>query len=71
MLGQVERLPHPTDRRAATVRLTPPGRAAFGEMARAHAGWIEQAFAGLEIYHVADLMAGLARLKRSVRGAQP
>ena len=64
--GQVERLPHPTDRRAATVRLTLEGRRRFAEMAAAHEGWIAGAFADLAPGDVPALMGALARLKQSV-----
>ncbi len=70
-LGQVDRRPHPTDRRAATVMLTPAGRAAFREMAAAHEGWVAEAFAGLSHTDSAALMRGLASLKRSVRALPP
>ncbi len=65
--GQVAREPHPGDRRAATVRLTEAGRTAFAGMAAAHEGWVAEAFAGLEPSDGPALMAGLARLKSSVR----
>lgn len=67
--GQVERTPHPRDRRATTVRLTAAGRQAFGAMASEHEAWVAHAFAGLAPGDHAALMAGLARLKASVRAA--
>ena len=67
-LGQVERVPHARDRRAAVVRLTAPGVAAFAVMARAHEGWVAEAFGGLGERESEALMAGLGRLKASVRG---
>lgn len=36
------------DKRAATVRLTPHGIEQFAIMARAHEGWIDSMFAGLD-----------------------
>ena len=69
--GQVERTPHPTDRRAATVRLTGAGRTAFAAMARAHETWVAEAFAGLAPGDSPALMAALARLKSSVRKVTP
>jgi DNA-binding MarR family transcriptional regulator len=66
-LGQVERTPHPADRRAATVRLTRAGRAAFAVMAAAHEQWIAEAFARLDPADGPALMAGLARLKSGVQ----
>ena len=68
--GWVDRLPHPTDRRAARVRLTPLGRHAFAVMAEAHAAWVAEAFAGLEADEIAVLMAGLSQVKLSVRGVE-
>ena len=68
--GQMERLPHPTDGRAATVRLTPDGRRRFAVMAAAHEGWIAEAFAGLAPGDLPALMGGLARLKQSASHAR-
>jgi DNA-binding MarR family transcriptional regulator len=65
--GLLERVPRPGDRRAAYVRLTPPGHIAFTAMAREHAEWIADLFAGLGDGD--DLMHLLGRLKTSVRGA--
>lgn len=67
--GQVERTTHPTDRRAAVVRLTPAGRDAFAAMAAEHEGWVADAFAGLRPGDHAALMGALGRLKASVREA--
>ena len=69
--GQVVRAPHPTDRRAARVRLTADGRRAFGVMADAHQGWIREAFAGLDPGDGPALMEALARMKVSVRKVTP
>lgn len=69
--GQVERKPHEQDRRAATVRLTEAGREAFAAMARAHEGWVAEAFAGLDAADAPMLMAALARMKASVRRMEP
>lgn len=67
--GLIERLPHATDRRAATVRLTAAGRRGFSQMAREHETWVAEAFAGLSPGDLAALMRGLANLKQSVRDA--
>jgi DNA-binding MarR family transcriptional regulator len=67
--GHVVRAPHPTDRRIAFVRLTEAGRAAFGEMARVHAVWIAELFAGLPAADARTLLRLLGQLKQSVRGA--
>ena len=65
--GLVERLPHPTDRRAAFVRLTALGRGSFAAMAEEHAGWIADLFEGLSAPDVRQLMGLLGRMKTSVR----
>jgi DNA-binding MarR family transcriptional regulator len=68
-LGLIERIPHPTDRRAAFVRLTQSGRAAFAEMAREHAGWVAALAADLSELEMATMMRLLARMKNSVRAS--
>lgn len=65
--GLVDRAPHPSDRRAATVRLTDNGRDSFAVMAHAHADWIAAIFQGLDAADTAALMRLLARVKASVR----
>ena len=66
-LGLIERLPHPADRRATFVRLSPAGRAQFAEMAQVHAEWVGTLFAGLPAEETAQLMRLLAGLKQSVQ----
>ncbi len=61
--GLVERLAVPGDRRAFLVRLTAAGRASFAEMARAHEGWIVQAFGDLSDKDMATLHKLLGRVK--------
>ena len=61
--GLVERHPVEGDRRAFRVRLTDTGRQSFHAMARAHEGWIVDAFAGLG----PDDMATLHRLLGQVK----
>jgi DNA-binding MarR family transcriptional regulator len=61
--GLVERLAVPGDRRAFLVRLTAAGRASFAEMARAHEGWIVQAFGDLSDKDMAMLHMLLGRVK--------
>jgi DNA-binding MarR family transcriptional regulator len=63
--GLVERRPHPTDRRSTLIGMTEDGRALFGRMAPAHAGWIEEMMAGLAHSEVATLLRLLGRLKES------
>ncbi len=67
--GLLERVPRPGDRRAAYVRLTAAGHLAFSAMAREHADWVAQLFAGMDAGTGGDLMRLLGRLKTSVRGA--
>ena len=62
--GLVAREPSPEDRRAFTVKLTPAGRRAFAEMARAHERWIIKLFAGMSAREKASMFEGLAKLKR-------
>jgi DNA-binding MarR family transcriptional regulator len=59
-----ERTPEPADRRAYRVRLTRAGRKAFGEMARAHEGWIVELLAGLSRKEQAGIYQLLGQLKR-------
>jgi DNA-binding MarR family transcriptional regulator len=61
--GLVERLAVPGDRRAFLVRLTAAGHASFAEMARAHEGWIVQAFGDLSDKDMATLHKLLGRIK--------
>lgn len=67
--GLVERAPHPTDRRAATVRLTAAGHASFALMAAAHADWIAELFHGVAEADMRQLMRLLSGVKSSVRAA--
>jgi DNA-binding MarR family transcriptional regulator len=67
--GLLLRTPHPTDRRAAFVRLTPAGHGAFAVMAEQHADWIATLFDGLADADIRLLMQLLARMKQSVRDA--
>ena len=61
--GLVERLSVEGDRRAFLVRLTSAGRESFADMARAHEGWIVQAFADLSDKDMAHLHKLLGRVK--------
>ncbi len=67
--GEVERMPHATDRRATTVRLTAAGRTRFDAMAAAHEGWVAELFGDVPPGDVPVLMAALGRVKRSVCAA--
>jgi len=64
--GLVERVEVEGDRRAYRVRLTPRGRALFGEMARQHEGWIVAAFEGLSSAEVDTLRQLLGKVKQHV-----
>jgi DNA-binding MarR family transcriptional regulator len=62
--GLVKRAPHPSDRRAFAVQLTPAGRRQFRRMASVHEQWVVELFAGWsadEKGHVYDLLATLKR----------
>ena len=61
--GQVERIDVAGDRRAWRVRLTPKGREAFEDMARAHEGWIVESFAGLDGREITQLHRLLGKVK--------
>lgn len=67
--GLVERAPAPGDRRVQVVRLTSVGKAAFDAMTPAHESWITAMMAELGRKEMAELLALLARLKRSVAHA--
>ncbi len=67
--GEVERTPHPTDRRTTTVCLTPAGRRRFATMAAAHGEWVAALFQDLPPGDMPALMAALGRVKRSVQAA--
>ena len=65
----VERIDVEGDRRAWRVRLTPKGRAAFADMARAHESWIVEAFAGLDDRVIASLHRLLGKVKTRFQDA--
>ena len=67
--GLVQRLQVAQDRRVCRICLTPRGRKLFAEMARAHEGWIVQAFATLSPKEVATLHRLLGRVKEHTRNA--
>jgi DNA-binding MarR family transcriptional regulator len=68
-LGLIERIPHPTDRRAAYVRLTDAGHATFAEMAHEHGEWVAELSAGLAPQEIATMLRLLSKMKASVRGS--
>jgi DNA-binding MarR family transcriptional regulator len=60
----VRRAPHPTDRRAWVVQLTPTGRRQFRRMAAVHEQWVIELLSGWtaeEKGQVYDLLEGLKR----------
>jgi len=62
--GLVVRGPHPTDRRAFSVKLTPAGRKFFKRMAATHEGWVVELFAGITPQQKAAMYEQLAQLKQ-------
>ncbi|MGA0612879.1 MarR family winged helix-turn-helix transcriptional regulator [Caldimonas sp. KR1-144] len=62
--GLVVRAPHPTDRRAFSVRLTPAGRKFFKRMATTHEAWVVELFAGWTPQQKAAMHEQLAVLKQ-------
>ncbi|HEV8315285.1 MarR family winged helix-turn-helix transcriptional regulator [Piscinibacter sp.] len=72
--GLVTRAPHPSDRRAFSVQLTPAGRRQFRRMASVHEQWVIELFAGWdadEKNQVYALLAGLKRHLATVDAAAP
>jgi len=62
--GLVKRAPHPSDRRAFAVQLTPAGRRQFRRMAAIHEQWIIELFAGWNAAEKSEVYALLAGLKK-------
>jgi DNA-binding MarR family transcriptional regulator len=72
--GLVLRTPHPGDRRAYAVRLTPAGRRQFRRMAATHEQWIVELFAAwsdADKSRVQKLLATLKTHLASREGASP
>ena len=67
--GSIARAPAPGDRRRSRVKLTPAGKRAFDAMTPTHERWIDDLFAGLSRSEMADLLALLAKLKRSIQAS--
>lgn len=67
--GHISRTTSPADRRVQIIALTDFGRAAFRTMADRHGEWIGTLLHDLSAQDRAALMAGLGRLKGSVRRA--
>lgn len=66
--GLVRRTPHPHDRRAFSVQLTPAGRRQFRRMAAVHEQWVIELFAGWNAAEKTQVYALLAGLKRHLGG---
>jgi len=66
--GLVKRTPHPSDRRAFAVQLTPSGKRQFRRMAAVHEQWVIELFAGWNAEEKTQVYALLAGLKRHLGG---
>ena len=64
----VVRVPHQTDRRGYSVKLTDEGRRAFAEMAVVHEGWITEMLADMPAADKAQMIALLAQMKQGLDG---
>jgi DNA-binding MarR family transcriptional regulator len=62
----VERVPDPQDGRAACVRLTAAGRAAFAAMASVHEGWIVDLLQGVGPAEKHAMIALLDKMKQQL-----
>ena len=67
--GLVERTQAHDDRRVCRICLTTRGRQQFTEMARAHEGWIVQAFSALTAREIATLHRLLGKVKQHTQNA--
>jgi DNA-binding MarR family transcriptional regulator len=66
--GLVVRAPHPSDRRAFFVKLTPAGRRLFRRMASTHERWVIELFAGWSAEEKESVHEALASLKAHLAG---
>ncbi|MGY4828279.1 MarR family winged helix-turn-helix transcriptional regulator [Sphaerotilaceae bacterium SBD11-9] len=62
--GLVRRMPHPGDRRAYAVQLTPTGKRQFRRMAATHEQWVIELLAGWSPADKTEVQALLGRLKQ-------
>lgn len=69
--GLIARMPSPDDRRRSRVKLTQAGKRAFDAMTPIHERWIDDLFSGLSRTEMAELLALLAKLKRSIQAGGP
>jgi MarR family transcriptional regulator, transcriptional regulator for hemolysin len=65
--GLVRRTPHPDDRRAVQVELTPTGLALHGELLEVVIAFNRRLTAGLSETDLSAMRAGLAALEKNVR----
>lgn len=66
--GLVKRAPHPHDRRAFAVQLTPAGKRQFRRMAVVHEQWVIELLAGWSVEEKSQVYALLAGLKKHLSG---
>lgn len=66
--GMVKRTPHPHDRRAFAVQLTPAGKRQFRRMAAVHEQWVIELFAGWSAEEKSQVYSLLAGLKKHLGG---
>jgi DNA-binding MarR family transcriptional regulator len=69
--GLVKRTPHPHDRRAFSVQLTPAGKRQFRRMAAVHEQWVIELFAGWTAQEKSQVYALLAGLKKHLGDVDP
>src|SRR6201999_3933379 len=69
--GLVGRLFDPGDRRAITVKLTPPVLKRFRKMAASHERWVVELLGGLSQEDKHAMLATLGKLKSHLNGALP
>lgn len=62
--GLVQRVPHATDRRSFSVKLTPAGRRQFKRMAATHEGWVIELLGGWSPAQKTQVYELLAQLKQ-------
>ena len=67
--GLISRVPAPDDRRRNRVKLTAAGKRVFDTMTPVHERWVDDLLKGLSRNEMADLLALLAKLKRSVQAS--
>jgi len=64
----VMRVPHQTDRRGYSVKLTDEGRRAFAEMATVHEEWIASMLKDMSAAEKAQMIGLLAKMKQQLDG---